>query len=176
LHTRAHTHTHMHAHTLAYTRTHAHTHARTHSHTHTHTHAHTCILAHTHTYTYLHTHTPCINTDSRTHATQVSQTVAEIHGAMHFMGLKPEDHIGVIGPNCPEWLLTMQVSCTKKTISTRRQWCSLLDELISGRGPESFVTKLNRQLRDYGMPPVGKGCRMHGVYVVLARTVYIHRI
>ncbi|KAF5827353.1 hypothetical protein DUNSADRAFT_795 [Dunaliella salina] len=39
---------------------------------------------------------------------EVSQTVAEIHGAMLQVGLKPNDHVGVIGANCPEWLMAME--------------------------------------------------------------------
>jgi len=29
---------------------------------------------------------------------------------MQLLGLKASDHIGVIGMNCPEWMMVMQVS------------------------------------------------------------------
>jgi len=36
--------------------------------------------------------------------------VAEIHGAMQQLGVRPHDHVGIIGMNCPEWPLAMQAS------------------------------------------------------------------
>eukprot|EP00983_Pelagomonas_calceolata_P054337 1143655-Pelagomonas_calceolata.AAC.8 len=46
--------------------------------------------------------TPC--------ALQAEKTSAEIHGAMLQCGVMPHDHIGTIGINCPEYMLSIQVS------------------------------------------------------------------
>lgn len=45
---------------------------------------------------------------------EVSQRVAHVAGAFKALGLKAEDRVGVLGPNCPEWMLAMQVSGMRK--------------------------------------------------------------
>jgi len=58
---------------------------------------------------------------------QVAQTVAHIHGAMLQLGLRPGDHIGVIGANCPEWLMAMQASARP---NARASWDRNAQEVL----------------------------------------------
>jgi long-chain acyl-CoA synthetase len=40
---------------------------------------------------------------------QVSDRVDRVGSGFAALGLKPNDKVGVLGPNCPEWMLAMQV-------------------------------------------------------------------
>jgi len=88
---------------------------------------------------------------------EVSQTVAEIHGAMLQLGLRPYDHVGVIGANCPEWLMAMEAMNRMSAV------CVPLYETLGENAIEYIVEHSDTKL------VVAQGCKLPAIAKALAK-------